>query len=509
MKKIAKSLIAIIIAMGILASFTAINSFAAGTVISFNKKSITVGDSLTVTVTVNPGEKMYGVSCLINYDANVLEYKSGNAEGGAGSLRIVESPSGDTKVSYSLTFSAKAAGTSAVSVSDCIYSAMGANGSEEKSTSGASANITVTNAALSGNANLKSLSISAGTLSPAFSASRTSYTVNVKNSVTELKIFATAADSAAKVAVSGASELKIGTNTRTVTVTAANGTQKVYTLTINRSETEDIEEPTASEDAPTTSNPLDTTIDGNKFTVATDITNVNVFNYFNVTNITYNNTQIPVAVDNSKNYTIYYLKAENSEELIPYTYDEEEDVFTRLEYMTQGERSYIFADIPEGRALPTDFYSTSTKIAGFDVDCFASTSADMTDFYYVYCYAEGRYGFYRFDSRENVLQRYPELSLIDAADIEEPTIPTGNFIDRFKSLTNNAKIIIIGLIVIILGTIALLIILIVRFATRKNFEDFENGFISDEDFDDVTLNNFSLLTDDAPESTEDSEDTEE
>ncbi len=495
MKKVFKIFLVLTVVIGILSSFLAINTFAAGTVISFNKKSLTVGDSLTVTVTVNPGEKMYGVSCLINYDDNVLEYKSGNAEGGAGSLRIVESPSGDTKVSYALTFSAKAAGTSAVSVSDCIYSAMGANGSEEKATSGASANITVTNAALSANANLKSLSLSSGTLSPAFSAGRTSYTVNVKNSVTELKVYATAADSAAKVAVSGESALKLGTNTRTVTVTAANGTQKVYTITINRSETDDVEEPATGEDAPTESNSLSTEIDGTQYTVVTDISNAPLFNNFTVTSITYKDAQISVAVDNAKNYTIYYLKASGSEELIPYTYNEEEDVFTKLEYIKQGERTYIFADIPEGRALPSDFYSTNAKISGFDVSCFASTSADMTDFYYVYCYSEGRYGFYRFDSRENILQRYPELSLIDAEDVNEPTVPTGNFIDRFKTLTNNAKIIIIGLAVIVAGAIALIILLIIRFATNKNYANFEDGFVSDDDFDDVTLNNFSLLTD--------------
>ena len=83
-------------------------------------------------------------------------------------------------------------------------------------------------------ATLKSLSLSEGTLSPAVSSGRTSYTAKVKYEVTSCKVFATATDGKATVAVGGKEALAVGKNTRTVTVTAQNGTQKTYTIVITR-----------------------------------------------------------------------------------------------------------------------------------------------------------------------------------------------------------------------------------------------------------------------------------
>ncbi|MFO0775584.1 MAG: cadherin-like beta sandwich domain-containing protein [Nitrospiraceae bacterium] len=61
-------------------------------------------------------------------------------------------------------------------------------------------NITVTRQS-SSNANLSALTVSAGTLSPAFLASTTGYTLNVANSATSLTVAATAEDPTATVAI--------------------------------------------------------------------------------------------------------------------------------------------------------------------------------------------------------------------------------------------------------------------------------------------------------------------
>ena len=88
--------------------------------------------------------------------------------------------------------------------------------------------------ALSANADLASLSLSSGTLSPGFNAATTSYSAAVDNAVTSVGVSAAAAVSSASLSVSGGSNLAVGSNTVTVTVTAANGTAKTYTVAVVR-----------------------------------------------------------------------------------------------------------------------------------------------------------------------------------------------------------------------------------------------------------------------------------
>ncbi len=481
MKKTIKSLISMLLIGIIVCSICTVNVFAANTIISFNKKSVSVGESVTVTITFNAGEAMYGVTGIVNYDSQVLEYKTGNAVGSAGTLKIVESPSGETKTSYSLTFTAKSAGNCSISVSDCSFSGQ----TTDKGLSGASASVTVKDKTLSDNANLKSMYLTAGSLSPAFSPNVTTYEVTVKNSVTECKISAKAADSNATVSVEGSSTLKVGKNTRTVVVTAPSGTTKRYTVNITRSETDDEVKP----ETPVETNPLEIDVDGAKMLIATDISSVKMFNGFTATQADYGDSKVAVAVDENAKYTIYYLKALDNDILTPYIYDAKTATFIKLQYFTQGENTYIFADIPNNKTISSDFYTTNAQIAGMNVKCYASSGINMSDFYYIYCYSGNAYGFYRYDSRENVIQRYPELMLEEIkADKEKED---SDFIDRFLSLSLNAKLIVASIAFVALAIIVLIVIVIVKLINNNRYDDFDASMISDEDFEDITIESFS------------------
>ena len=104
--------------------------------------------------------------------------------------------------------------------------------------------ITLTRATLSDNADLGSLTISSGTLSPSFSSSVTAYTASVDNSVTQVTVTPTASDSLATITVNGngvtsgngyiVTGLTVGTNTVTVLGIAEDITIKIYTITITR-----------------------------------------------------------------------------------------------------------------------------------------------------------------------------------------------------------------------------------------------------------------------------------
>lgn len=107
--------------------------------------------------------------------------------------------------------------------------------------------VVVTRAAatLSSDATLSALTLSAGSLSPAFAATTTSYTATVANSVSSLTVSATLAGSGmlkingstvSSGAASGSIALSVGSNTVSVVVTAADGVStQTYTVTVARS----------------------------------------------------------------------------------------------------------------------------------------------------------------------------------------------------------------------------------------------------------------------------------
>lgn len=81
---------------------------------------------------------------------------------------------------------------------------------------------------------LKSLSVSGYNISPAFDQFTQKYTLTVAQDVSSIKVNAKALGANAKVSGSGSKALEYGKNTIKVTVTAASGEKRTYTLTVTR-----------------------------------------------------------------------------------------------------------------------------------------------------------------------------------------------------------------------------------------------------------------------------------
>ena len=87
----------------------------------------------------------------------------------------------------------------------------------------------------SSDADLKSLTVTGYTITPAFDKDVTSYSMTVENSVTSITAVGVANDSKAKsVTVTGATGLVVGVNPVKVTVIAEDGTEKIYTINVTR-----------------------------------------------------------------------------------------------------------------------------------------------------------------------------------------------------------------------------------------------------------------------------------
>lgn len=485
MKKISYKIVSGLIICILLISCVAFNISAAGTTISLSKTKPQVNDTLSITVTLSAEEDISAIGFSLNYNPDVIRFENGDScTGGAGIVKVVKpiSEIGKKKVSVTLNFTAIKSGSSTIQVTEAMYAS-----SAEHGIAGASATLTVSDAAKPGVATLKSLSISNGTLTPGFSTGRTSYTAKVKYEVTTCKVYATATDGKATVAVGGKEALEVGKNTRTVTVTAQNGTQKTYTIVITRlKEGEELDGETKPEDN-TDESEKSTVIDGVKYLLATDLSGFTLPNGFKATTVTHNGAEVAAAQDTDANYTVYYLKGANSENYLPYTLESDGKTFKKLKYATFGNNTYIFADIPEGKTVPEGFYQSSVKIGDFDIPAYKSPDDGYTDFYYTYCFFEKNFATYRYDSRENVLQRCPEFTLNDVS-AEAPQKGAG-FAARFASLSANAKVIVIGIVAVIIAAVVLVVMLIIRIV-KPPFDAEDNGYDTDmftNAFDNVTI----------------------
>jgi hypothetical protein len=106
--------------------------------------------------------------------------------------------------------------------------------------------VTVNRAAivLSGNNNLSDLTASAGPLAPPFETTTTNYDVLAPIGITDTTVTATVADSTATLTINGSPatsgvasasiSMTLGENPISIVVTAENGSQKAYTVTVTR-----------------------------------------------------------------------------------------------------------------------------------------------------------------------------------------------------------------------------------------------------------------------------------
>lgn len=101
-----------------------------------------------------------------------------------------------------------------------------------------------TTSSKSSNNNLSNLGIKPNDFT-GFTPSKTSYDVEVPADVTEVEVYATAQNSSAKITGTGKQELKDGENELSVVVTAEDGSQKTYTINVNK-ESKEVEEAAAS-----------------------------------------------------------------------------------------------------------------------------------------------------------------------------------------------------------------------------------------------------------------------
>lgn len=205
--------------------------------------SVRAGDSVTVTFSVS-GSNIQGITAVLHYDSSALTLTgtrqligdSWSVDMSGGNLlaydQSLTNPISGSSAVLAVTFQVKSGVAAGTKVSATITDIVATDGNSDQSLNDASWSTSVASPP-SGNANLSALSCGSYALSPSFSAGTTEYSVTVPYDVSRLPLDYSAADSGANVSVSG-NQLSVGVNTVVLTVTAANGATRRYTISVTR-----------------------------------------------------------------------------------------------------------------------------------------------------------------------------------------------------------------------------------------------------------------------------------
>lgn len=481
MKQFLKRGLAILTAFILCLQFGKIDAQAANVVIALSTSTVSVGNNVTATISVS-GSDISAYTIYVSYNSSVLQYNSASGSaivnGGGGTVTA----SGTSAGSFSISFTAIANGSGSITTSGSdVYDING----NAISISHAGATVTVATASNNGDTNngnatteagettetteddgrsadcdLASLQVSPGTLTPAFSADRTTYSLQVDEDVTSVVVSASAADGNATTSVSGANSIQKGKNTVRVTVTAENGAVKVYTINVQAGE--DVGDPVA-------------TIDGKEYSFVMNEDGLEAPEGFTAGTTTYKDWDVLSYESPNKKIRVVCLKDEDGENHW-FIMDAEKDVFTPYqEYSSQYNR-YIITAVPDGVAIPDGFKETTLKIGDNSVIAYQSDDIADKDLYLVYAInVEGEEGFYEYDAKEQAFLRYVPMIVSEEVLVPAtPTVATPSApveVPTEKSPFTNPLV--IGIMVGAALIIVILVVCLVIFAGRINKQNKE------------------------------------
>ena len=502
------------------------------TTIAVSAGSLNIGQTVTVTAKAlsASGDSAYA-NMVLTYDAGILEFVSCNATygGGGGSISVASD-------SFSVTLKAISAGKASISLSatdGVIYGteeeldsmagsstsvtvkneAAGSNGNEGNgSSSGTGSNnntgSNTNTAALSADNSLKALTISPGTLSPAFKGSTTKYTAAVDNSVTSIAVSATPVNEKATVeSVTGNTNLAVGANVVKIVVKAENGTTATYKITVTRqaagnagttggettttggengdSENGDAETPEDTEEVPATEAPAsqaEVVINDTAYHISDSFTEEQIPADFTEAAVRFRGTECRGLTFNKGMISLIYLETDNVDSTIGrfFIYDETRDVVYDFMKFTAGESSYVIPLLaPLDSVLPDSYVQVSLQMPESTVmtayQLPTAEGEEASDFYVFYAVnQDGTEGWYQYDAAEGTYQRVngnitetADSSSDDLAELQSEYDELSRKYKDAKSFFRNM----IAVLIFVLAIAVVIILNIVLFGRKKKGKD--------------------------------------
>ncbi len=269
---------------------------ASGTIKVTGASTAVLNNRITVNVTLSSGTAIGSWQMDLNYDKSYLQLVSSTSEsGGTSMVGYTTSASGTKSKTYTFTFKTLKTGTTRLSVSSYIvYDNTSMNEMNITASSNTVKIITQKEleASYSKDNYLKNLTVEGYELDKEFNKETLDYIVNVPTGTTSVKVKATVNDSNASVNGDGELEVTEGTNVFSLVVTAQNGDQKTYNLTVN------VED----------QNPINVTLNDKEYVVVKNAALLSTPATFTETKITIKEFEIPAFVNSVADITLVGLK---------------------------------------------------------------------------------------------------------------------------------------------------------------------------------------------------------
>lgn len=480
----AAAAVLVLVMMVLTAAGMELTAYAATGKITFSDPTVTVGSQVSVTmkITSTDGIGLGASDVRLQYDSSTLEFVNGtNANGGAGSIRVIGSMEAENQTTFSFTlkFNALKAGNSAVTVtSQEVYDA------DSKAVTiehvGSSSVKVKAPETYSKEASLASLTISPGELTPEFSADVTEYQAVVGEDVEKITVSAPAKDSKASVSVSGNEGLQLGENTVTCKVTAEDGTTaKTYTILVTKTEGEaETGEPETETEEIVSAGVGQNVMDGN-WQAAETFDPAILPDGFKVTEFVYDGKNVQAGSDMQGSILLYMTNESGEGDF--FLYDQASGVLSPYVEINMAEKRIIVLPpeaMPENMKLPEKFKACTIDIGSHTVQgwIWKDESEGAPEYCVVYGRnQDGEDHLYRYDQKEMTLQRYFQ-------DPESESLRT-----KYEAVANDYNAlredyqmrgwIIIGLIaaaaVLTIVVIVLIILLMRRPKAAEEIEDFD------------------------------------
>ena len=452
---------------------------AANISVSVNKSNVKVGDTVTVTLSITSG---YGAQ-------GVLKKSSGVLGGSSDEYFTIGAGVGDVQ---RFSYKATSVGSCTFSIQEPLDDTTDVDGGTPSIGVG-SATVTVTSASSnndsnsnkdnkdnsgsntgndnnankdnenkeekkSSNASLGSLVISAGTLSPEFSAATKDYTATVDYSCSSLAVTANPADSKASVtSVTGNDSLGVGENTVSVVVTAEDGSTSTYNIVVTRRAEDD------PENADKQDNWKKFDINGTEWTMVNDIPEDVVPEGFEHSKTVIDGLEYNTLHGTFGDITLVYLQSESGNGL--FVYDAAQNAayeFVRI----NSESHFIVVLLPKVDDVPEGYNEISLSIEGKGVATAYQTKVEKTDdqtkdFYLVYAMNDnGESGWYTYDSVDGTYMR-TELGTPTVAQEENDTTKS----ELVPGIAN--KYLVLAAILVLIIIILLLLLIVSAVKNRK------------------------------------------
>lgn len=381
------------------------NCYAATNVtISAGQSQVAVGKTVSVKITVPDNAEVW--TYLVSYSKEYLTLSSGTLD----PLGFA----GENSRTNTLIFTATKVGTATVSVygegsividgqardiSGSINinvvavsnpGSSGSSGGSGGSGGSGSTKPTPTPDTRSSNNSLASLTLSEGTLSPAFDSSVTEYSVNLSAKTTSINVSATPSDTKATVKGTGDIAVQPGNNTINIEVTAENGSKKTYTITAYVDE------------APL----VYTNFEDKSLGVVRNMKDVTIPEGFAETTTTLEGQEVKAWTNEATGITLVYL-VDEEENAAFYVYSPDKGVICKYAVLQFNGQNYIFAGIDESLREQEGLTYSKVEAFGNVMDGFTFKDESLSSFVVLYLMnGNNEYGYYTYDTVNQTLQAF-------------------------------------------------------------------------------------------------------